>query len=539
MGAVLAAALFTAGCGPAEQRTAVPIGGASGAELAERQVFRRGNGAEPETLDPHRATSVTAGNIARDLFEGLTEMTPDGSVKPAAAESWTISEDSLVYTFRLRSGARWSNGDPVTAGDWLFSLRRAVDPATLSDYAAILYPIEGARAIVAGEAAPDTLGVQALDEQTLEIRLAAPTPYFLGLLTHSMSYPVHPPSVERHGERYARAGNLVSNGAYQLTEWVVQSHIRAVRNPYYWNDAETVINEVWYYPIDNQDAELRRYRTGELDMTEKVSSRQVDWIQRNLADEFVISPYFGTYYYGLNVTRAPFQGNRELRLALSMAIDRDVITERISGTGEIPAYSWVPPIPGYTQQLPEWAGWTQAEREAEARRLFEQSGHAAESPLVLELIYNTDDNHRRLATAIASMWQEVLGVETRLSNQEWKVFLQTRRERRQTQVFRSGWIGDYLDAFTFTELLHSTYGLNDTGYASERYDELVDTAALEADPARRRALLEEAERVLIDDHPIIPLYFYVTARLVKPWVGGYVPNIMDQHYTKNLYILKH
>ena len=516
-----------------------PVGGASGQELHPIQIFRRGNGAEPETLDPHRATSVTSSNITRDLFEGLTEMAPDGSLLPGAASGWTISEDGLTYTFTLRPEARWSNGEPVTATDWVYSFRRAVDPATLSDYSAILYPIAGARAIVAGEAAPETLAVTAADEYTLEIRLAAPTPYFLGLLTHSMAYPVYRPALEQHGERHARAGTLVSNGAYRLADWTVQSHIRAERNPHYWNNANTTIDEVWYYPIDNQDAELRRYRAGELDLTEKLPNRQIDWVRRNLADELVIAPYFATYFLGLNVTRPPFIDNPKLRLALSMAIDREVLTGRITGAGELPAYGFVPPLPGYPGQQPDWASWTQDQREAEARRLYTEAGYSRERPLTVELMYNTDENHRRNMGAIAAMWKDVLGVETRLSNQEWKVFLQTRREKRQTQAFRAGWIGDYLDPFTFIELMHSQFGVNDSGYNNPAYDALADQAAAEVDPERRRALLEQAEQILLADQPVIPLYFYVTARLVKPWVGGYQPNLMDQHYTKNLQILKH
>lgn len=524
---------------PAAGRAARQVGGPSGTELHPEQILRRGNGAEPETLDPHRATSVTSSNITRDLFEGLTEMAPDGSLRPGAASSWTISDDGLTYTFTLRPEARWSNGEPVTASDWVYSFRRAVDPATLSDYSAMLNPIAGAREIIAGRAAPDTLAVTAPDDHTLQIRLAAPTPYFLGLLTHSMAYPVYRPAVEQHGERHARAGTLVSNGAYRLAEWTVQSHIRAERNPHYWNDAATTINEVWYYPIDNQDAELRRYRAGELDLTEKLPNRQLDWVRRNLADELVIAPYFATYFLGLNVTRPPFADNPQLRLALSMAIDRDVLTQRITSAGEIPAYGLVPPLPGYPGQQPEWAAWTQDQREAEARRLYAEAGYSRERPLTVELMYNTDENHRRNMGAIAAMWKEVLGVDTRLSNQEWKVFLQTRREKRQTQAFRAGWIGDYLDPFTFIELMHSQFGINDSGYSNPAYDALADQAAAEVDPERRRALLEQAEQLLLADQPLIPLYFYVTARLVKPWVGGYAPNLMDQHYTKNLHILKH
>ncbi|MEJ2175352.1 MAG: peptide ABC transporter substrate-binding protein, partial [bacterium] len=233
-------ALLAAGCGPAGDddrgatRPADRVGGASGTERATEQVLRKGNGAEPETLDPHRAEGVPAANILRDLYEGLTIEAPDGEVVPGAAESWTISADGRVYTFRLREAARWSNGDPVTAEDFVYGLRRSADPATLSEYSAILYPIENAEAVTRGELPPSALRVRAIDAHTLEIRLHSPTPYLLGLLNHASTYPVHRPSLEQHGERFARAGNLVGNGAYRLDEWQVQSHIRLVRNPYYW-----------------------------------------------------------------------------------------------------------------------------------------------------------------------------------------------------------------------------------------------------------------------------------------------------------------
>lgn len=544
---MLLAVLWLSGCGGAggdrdsspAPSSAVRIGGASGQELAAEQVLRRGNGTEPETLDPHRSEGVTASNILRDLFEGLVTEAPDGSLIPGAAESWTVSPDGLVYTFRLRADGRWSNGDPVTAADFEYGLKRSADPATLSEYSAILYPIENAEAVVAGKLPPDRLGVRALDAHTLEIRLHSPTPYFLGLLTHSSAYPLHRPSVEQFGAQFTRPGQLVSNGAYRLTEWAVQSHIRLVRNRAYWDDAHTTINEVWYYPVESPESELNRYRAGELDMTGSVPNRQIGWLRRNLPGELHIAPYLGSYVFGFNTTQPPFRDNPDLRKALALALDRDILTGRITGAGEIPAYTWVPPIPGYPRVEPAWAGWTQAERNAEARRLYSLAGYSAENPLRVQLLYNTDSNHRRLAVAMAAMWREVLGVETELSNQEWQVFLSTRREKLDTQVFRYGWIGDYNDPYTFAEILHSAHGLNDMGYANPRYDELLSRAAREADPVARMALLAEAERVMLDDMPVIPLYFYVSKQMVKPWVAGFEDNIMDRHHTRHLRILKH
>lgn len=514
------------------------IGGVSGTELANEQVLHKGNETEPQTLDPHRAQGVPEGNILRDLYESLVMEAPDGELIPGAARAWTLSDDGLVYTFLLQPGSYWSNGDPVTASDWVFSFRRAVDPATLSVYSGILFAIKNAAAINRGELPLDALGVRAIDELTLEISLESATPYFLGLLTHSMAYPVHPPSLQQYGDKFARAGNMVTNGAYVLKDWVVQSHIELARNERFRDNAATTIDTVFYYPIENADALFARYRADEIDFTTNIPLRQLEFIKQSMPSEYVQFPYLGVYYYGLNVTRAPFKDQPGLRKALAMAIDREIITEKLMGTGQPAAYGWVPAVLGYEQQQPEWAGWTAEQRHAEARRLYAAAGYDADNPLTVEILYNTSQEHKRLAIAISSMWKQVLGVKTRLMNQEWKVYLQT-RTLKNTEVFRSGWIGDYNDANTFAELMYSMNAQNDSGWVNERYDRLLDNAARELDPAKRARLLEEAERILLDEMPIIPLYFYVSKHLVKPWVGGFVPNIMDHTYTKDLFILQH
>ena len=542
--AAISALLVLASCGgtvdaPGTAQSIEPVGGPSGTELARRQVLHKGNGAEPQTLDPHRAEGVPAANILRDIFEGLTSEAPDGEVIPGAAKRWDISTDGKTYTFYLRENARWSNGDPLTADDFVFGLRRSVDPKTLSQYSSILYPIENAEAIVKGEHPPEKLGVSASDTTTLVIRLTAPAPYLLGLLNHSTTYPAHRASVEKFGNRFVRPGNLVSNGAYKLDEWVVQSRIKLIRNEQYWNNANTTIDEIYVYAIENSDAELKRYRASELDITEALPYQQLTWIRENLASELKISPYLGSYYFGFNVTRPPFRNNEKLRKALAMAIDRNVIAGRITGAGEIPAFGWVPPVANYKGQEPDWAGWTQDERNDAARRLYGEAGYSDANPLEVTFMYNTSESHKRVSVAIASMWKQVLGVKTSLVNQEWKVFLETRKRKETTEVFRDGWIGDYNDAFSFAQLMHSANELNGSGYSSPAYDELVDRASVESDPLKRGGLMEEAERLLLEDMPLIPIYFYVSKHLVKPWVGGYQSNIMDHHYSKHLYILKH
>ena len=537
-------ALALASCARNDTTAPVPrdygqIGGQSGTELAAVQVLHKENGAEPQTLDPHKAQGVTESNILRDLFEPLVMEAPDGTLIPGAARAWTVSDDGLTYTFNLRPEGRWSNGDPVTSHDFVYSLQRGLDPATLSVYASILYPIRNAAAVNRGELPPEQLGVRALDDYTLQIELSGPTPYFLGLLNHSMAYPVHPASVREYGERFARPGTLIGNGAYMLKDWVVQSHIELVRNEQFRENDKTVIDTVFYYALENTDTVFKRYRADELDFTQSIPSRELAWIRANMPDEYVQAPYLGSYYFGFNVTRPPFKNAQGLRLALSMAIDRDIITGKLSGAGELPAYGWVPPVQGYEPQRPEWADWSREQRHAEARRLYAEAGYSAENPLVVEILYNTSQDHKRIAIALASMWKQVLGVETRMLNQEWKVFLQTRAAKIDTQIFRSGWIGDYNDAYTFAELMYSTNEQNDSGWVNAEYDRLLDEAALERDPAKRAQLMQAAERILLAEAPLIPLYFYVSKHLIKPWVGGFVPNIMDHTYTKDLYILRH
>jgi len=514
------------------------IGGETGVELAPSQVLHKDNGSEPQTLDTHRAQGVPAANILRDLYEPLVMTAPDGSLIPGAAKGWELSADGRVYTFNLRSGGRWSNGDPVTAHDWVFSLRRAVDPATLSVYSGVLFPIRNAAAINRGELEPNALGVRAVDELTLEISLENPTPYFLGLLNHTMAYAVHPPSVRAHGDQFARPGNLIGNGAYTLEDWVVQSHIELTRNEYFRGNDQTTINNVFYYPLENADAVFARYRADEIDFTSTIPLRQLEYIQKAMASEYEQSAYLGTYYFGINTRHPDFKARAGLRRALSMAIDRTILTEKISGGAALPAWGWVPAVNDYQQQLPEWKDWSLEERYTEARRLYREAGFGPDNPLEIEILYNTSQDHKRIAIAVGAMWKQVLGVQTRLLNQEWKVFLQT-RTLGNTQVFRSGWIGDYNDANTFAELLHSSNAQNDSGWSNSRYDALIDAAAAEIDLGQRAKLLEEAERIVLDEAPVIPVYFYVNKRLVKPWVGGYVANIMDHIYTKDLYILKH
>ncbi|MEM1413017.1 MAG: peptide ABC transporter substrate-binding protein [Pseudomonadota bacterium] len=507
--------------------------------LADEQVLHRDNGEEPQTLDPHLAEGVPAANILRDLFEGLTAEGPDGRIVPGVAMRWNISRDGLTYTFYLRREATWSNGDPLLAEDFVWSLRRSADPATASNFATMLLPIENAAQVLAGETPPESLGVEALDEHTLQIRLTDPTPYFLGLLNHSATYPVHRPSLEAHGARFSRPGNLVSNGAFVLEDWVVRSHIELKRNERYWDAENTILERVMVYPLEDQSTSLKQFRAGNLHWTFEVPSNQFEWLQEHYADQLVVTPWLGSYFFGFNLQREPFIASPQLRKALLLAVDRELITDKVTQFGEAPSFTLIPPgIGDYVSPLPDYASWTQEERNAEAQRLYAAAGYSENDPLRIEIRYNTSENHKKVALAIASLWKQVLGVQATLVNEEWKVFLQNRSQRVLTQVFRAGWIGDYADPYSFLQLFRSGHGQNDYGFSNGLYDSLLEQIAAERIPARRRRLMEEAERVLLEESPIVPVYTYVTKRLVDSHLRGWENNVMDHHYSKHMFLLR-
>ena len=507
--------------------------------LAREQVLHRDNGEEPQTLDPHIAEGLSSAHILRDLFEGLTAESPEGRIIPGAAIRWNISRDGKTFTFYLRRDALWSNGDPVTAKDFVYGLRRSADPETASAYAHILLPIENAPEVIAGNLPASELGVYAMDEFTLQIIMRDPTPYFLHLLSHSSTYPVHEANVAEHGSAFSRPGNLISNGAYVLKDWTIRSSIELVKNENYWNAENVILEKVFYYPFEDQSTALKRFRRGKLHWTAEVPANQFAWLEKYYPDELVISPWLGSYYFGFNLEREPFIENPGLRRALALAIDRDLLTEKVTQFGEQPSYTLVPPgIMDYVSPLPDWAEWTQQERHAEARRLYAEAGYSDEIPLKFEIRYTNGENNKKMALAASSLWKQVLGAQATLLNEEYKVFLQNRERRILTQVFQAGWISDYADAYSFLNLFRTGHGNNDFGYSNNLYDSLLDEVAGERIPSRRRRLMFEAERLLLADTPIIPLYTYVTKRMVNPRLKGWQSNVMDHHYSKDMYFLK-
>jgi len=499
----------------------------------DSSVLHRGLGTDPESLDPQRARSVQAADVLRDIGEGLLSYTRDGQLVAGAAQSWQVSDDSLVYTFTIRPEARWSDGRPLTAENFVVGLQRLVDPAIAAFYASTIADIENAGAIIAGEAAPATLGVAALDERTVQIRLSRPVPYLLSLLTHPSTFPARPTPANVDSDKRVRT--VLSNGAYRLVSWEPGSILRLQRNEHYWNDAATAIDTVYHHVITEETAELNRYRAGELHTTGNVPPENFAATKEKFGDELRVAQYLGIYYFGFNLSRPPFKDNPELRQALSMAIDREVLVERITGRGETPAYSWVPPgTRNYEPPRLSYAELSQEERNTIARGLYERAGYNAERPAVIELRYNTSATQQRVALAVQAMWREVLGVEATLINEEFQVLLTNIREAQITEVFRGSWLGDYNDATTFLNLLTGDNPSNVSGYKSKTYDSLMQRAAAQVDMGRRRLFLEEAERVLLADHPVVPLYFYVSKHLVRPEVRGWDDNVLDYHYSQHL-----
>jgi oligopeptide transport system substrate-binding protein len=520
---------------------ALALLGAPGLAIAsDPVVLRAGNGAEPETLDPQKMQTPMAINVAHDLYEGLTGISPKGEVVPAAASHWEVSRDGRLYTFHLRPRLKWSNGESLTAEDFAAGLRRAVDPATGGAYAAVLSPIRNADQILAGEMPAEELAVEASDARTLKILLKGPTPYLPGLLTLPIAYPVHRPTLRKFGPQFLRPGRLVGNGAYVLDEWVVQSHVRVGRNRNYWNDANTRIDAVYFYPTEDTNSELKRYRAGELDYTFRIPRVQAPWLREHFGRELRIATFLDTYYIGFNCTQLPFRDQPQLRRALAMVIDRDVLVNKVlHGLGRA-AHGWIPDaVSGHEPQAPAWAAWPMAQRIAEAQRLYAQAGYGADRALEVELRFGTESNDKRMATVVAAMWKQALGVRARLVRQEPKVLISQLKLRNVTQAFFWDWQGDYDDPSTYTDLLHSTRRQNYAGWNSPEYDALLGKAALQANPERRRKILQDAELLMLDATPLTPLYFNVSAHLVKPWVAGWEDNVLDYHYSKDLRILPH
>jgi ABC-type oligopeptide transport system, periplasmic component len=527
---VLAALLFPlTSCSRRETRVEIGI---------REQILHVGNGTDPQDLDPHITTGEPEHKVMMALFEGLvTENPGDLKPNPGVAERWEISSDGTVYTFYLRTNSFWSNGDRVTAHDFVASFERMLTPALGAKYAAMLYPLKNGEAFNTGKITDfSEVGAKALDDFTLQLTLHSPTPYFLSLLMHNSWFPVHLPTIRKHGSVFDRANrwslpeNFVGNGAFRLAEWKINSHVRVVKNSNYWDAANVKLREIYFYPTENQDAEERAFRAGMLHIAKDVPQMKIEVYKKNRPEVFRAEPILSIYFYRINVTKPPLNDKR-VRKALALAIDRDLIVRRVTRGGQLPALHFTPPgISGYAPRARISGG------PDEARRLLAEAGFPEGKGFPpINILFNTHEGHKAIAEAIQQMWAKELGIPVTLRNEEWKVFLRT-TEKLDYQIARAGWGGDYPDPNTFLELAVTDNGNNETGWSNAEYDRLIAEAARTANPEERMELFQRAEAILLDEVPFLPIYFYTRPTLVHTAVRNFLPNVLDLHQWKHVYL---
>ena len=503
---------------------------------AAQPVYHRCNDGDPETLDAHKTSTVGEAHLLQDLSEGLLIHDAQGKLAAGVAETWSASTDGKIYTFKLRADARWSNGDPVTAGDFVFSLRRIMAPETGAKYATVLYPIRNAEKINKGSGGlkADDLGAKAVDARTLEIALERPTPYFLELMTHQSGLPLHSASIEKHGKDFTRPEHWVSNGAYVLKEWVPGSHIALEKNPHFHAAANVAIASVRYYPCSDLAAAARRFEAGEIHSTTDVPADQVKRLKEKFGDQVKISPYLGTYYLAVNTARAPLNDAR-VRQALSLMLDREFIAEQIWSGIMLPAYSLVPPGTGNYGEPAYLPDKTQSpiDREDQAKALLQEAGFGPGlKPLKIEIRYNTTDNNRATVVAVGNMWK-ALGVETTYINTDGKTHFAYLRDGGEFDVARAGWIADYSDPQNFLFLLESqNSGFNYARYKNPEFDALMRRAADDLNLEGRAKILHAAETMIMRDLPFIPLLYYSNRNLISPKLSGFIPNLRGANATR-------
>lgn len=504
---------------------------------ADVQELTRGNGTEVATLDPHKSQGVPESHVIRDLLEGLVSQDAKGNTIPGVAERWETA-DNKKFIFHLRKDAKWSNGDPVTADDFVYSFQRAVDPVTASPYSWYVEytKMANAKNIITGKKDKSELGVKAIDEHTLEIQLDTAIPYFVMMLGHTTMMPVHKATVEEFSDQWTKAGNFVGNGAFVVNEWVVNERLDLIRNEQYWDNSNTKLTKVTFLPIENQVSEMNRFLSGELDFTNELPVEHFKRLEKEEPDSVSVVGNLCTYYYSFNTKKAPFDDVR-VRKAISYAIDRPIIANAILGQGQKPAYFLTPEITaGFNPELPAYGKMTQDERNAEAKRLLVEAGFGPENPLKFTLLYNTSESHKKIAVAAGSMWKKTLGLEVVLDNQEWKTYLDS-KDQGQFEVARAGWCGDYNEASSFLTLMVSNNTTGGQHYGSAEYDALIEKALASTSEEDRTAIYLEAEKLLAEDMPIAPIYQYVKSRLLSPQVGGFpTENAEEKIYSKDLYI---
>lgn len=501
-------------------------------------ILHFGNTAEPRDLDPQIITAYTDALIVMALFEGLVLQDPKTlDPVPGVAERWDVSADGLVYTFHLRDNARWSNGDPVTAEDFAYSFRRMLTPALATEYSYMLYPVKNAEAFNTGKLTDFTqVGVKALDHRTLQLTLDHPTPYFLSLLAHQSWWPVHRPTIEKFGKldqrgtAWTRPGNHVGNGPFVLDQWKVSDHIIVRKSPTYWDRDRVGLNQIRFYPIESAGTEERAFRAGQLHVTYACPLEKIGNYRTEHPDLIRVEPWLETSYLRVNVTR-PVLKDRRVRQALGQAIDRRALVESVMRGGEIPAPHFTPP---------DTAGFTALANmpsdPASARRLLAEAGFPDGRGFPeLELHYATSDHGLKLAQALQEMWKKELNIHVSLRNEEFKVYLDTQR-RLSYDLSLSRWVGDYPDPATFLEMFATDNGNNQTGFSNADYDRLIAQAALTADRTQRFDLFQRAEKLLMIEAPMIPLFFGTHVYLARPGVREYQPSVAGNVIWKRVFL---
>lgn len=500
-----------------------------------KNTLKRGLLGEPWTLDPQLADDTYSLQVVRDLYEGLTAEDREGRIVPGIANSWTIDSTGTIYTFQLRPDAEWSDGSRIVAADFVEGLRRAVAPQTASGSAATLTIIKGATEIIAGRKKRSELGVTAIGTSAVQVQLEHPAPFILEILSQPTASPYHAsPSSEKKGNS-ATNKNQLTDGAYILVAHVPGAFIELARNPHYWNVASVGIDKVRYINSESEATELREYLAGQLDLTFTVPAPDVQRISQQYPAEVQSEPFLGTLYLALNLDESPLKNDHDLRQALSMSVDREIIASQVM-MGVTPAYSLVAMgVADYTPAIYSWSTLSHDQKLTEARNLYQRAGFSTKRPLRLRLYFNQDEGIRRLMIAIAGSWRQNLGVESELISDEFRVFLVGRKDKTRWDVARLGWTADYNDPASFLDVFTRNNTQNDPGYVSEHFNALIDRAVVEARNQQRMDLLRSAEQVLLDDYPIIPIYFYKARRLVKPYVGGAELTPMNRTYSKHLY----
>ena len=531
LAAIGLASVILIGCGSGGNENG--SGGPGGPEL---KILKITVGSEPEDVDPHVVTGVPEHHIIASLTEGLVAEDPvDLHPVPGVAEKWDISEDGKVYTFHFRENAKWSNGDTVTANDFAMSYKRILTPALASKYAYMLFVMEGAEDYSSGKLTDfSKVGVKALDERTLQITLNAPTPYFLSLLNHYTWFPVHIATVEKHdgmtkrGSGWTKPENFVGNGAFTLKSWELDRKLVVVKSKTYWDAATTKLDEIHFYPIQLETTQENTFRAGQIHNIYNLHNDKIETYKANYVDELRIKPHLASYFYRFNVTRKPCDDVR-VRKALAMAIDRESLVKNVTKGEQMPADFFTPPgVAGYTARA-RIGGNVE-----EARRLLAGAGYPDGKGFpTLDLLYNTTEGHRIIAEAIQQMWKKNLNINVTLQNQEWKVYLDRQREM-DYQVSRAGWTGDYPDPNTFLDMWTSWSQQNQTGWSKPEYDALIRKAAVTKDPAARLEVFQQAEEILMDELPIIPIYIYTRVYALHPAVKNWHANVLDHHPWKHV-----